>query len=139
MQKFMIPKALSHGFFAVALATLLALAPGFAPKASAEDHIVSSQALQQQVENSSAARQSDISNLTNFLSTPQAEQAMRSAKVDPVQVRTAIPTLSNAELANLSQRATHAQQQFSAGMIGTGMLLVIVIAIVVVIILIAYA
>ena len=137
MHKNLITKALSRGFFAAALASLLALAPGFTPKASAQDHVVTSQALQQQVENSSAARQSDIANVTKFLSTPEADQAMRSAKIDPVQVRTAIPTLSSAELANLSQRATHAQQQFAAGMIGTGMLLVIVIVIAVVIILIA--
>jgi len=137
MKMAFLPKALSRGFFAAALASLLAFAPGVSPTASAQDHVVTSQALQQQVQKSAATRDADIANLNSFLSTPEAEHAMKNSRIDPVQVRNAIPTLSNAELANLSQRATDAQQKFAAGMIGTGMLLVIVIAIVVVIILIA--
>src|ERR1700756_5350528 len=88
---------------------------------SDQDHIVSSQALQQQVVNTTAARQKHIDTLTEILKTPTAQKAMHDAKVDPVQVKNAIPTLSDDELANLSGRVTKAQGDFSAGIIGIGL------------------
>jgi small-conductance mechanosensitive channel len=49
-------------------------------------------------------------------------------------VQTAIPTLSDSELANLSTRATDAQQKFSAGVLGTSMLTLIIVLIAIIII-----
>lgn len=126
-----------RGISLAALLSLLAFAPGFAPAARAQDHLVSPQAMQQQMQTATATRQQNIQTLTKFLSTPVAEQAMKTAKVSPAQVRNAIPTLSSQELASLATRAQKAQQQFAAGALSTGMLLVIVIAIVVVIIIVA--
>jgi hypothetical protein len=103
-------------------------------QALAEDHLVSPEALQQQIVNSSATRQQNISAVKGFLSSPTAERAMRDAKIDPVQVRTAIPTLSDEELANLAARSTDAQQRFSAGLISTTMLLLIIVIVAVIII-----
>lgn len=120
-------------FAAVALASFLAAPVLHAQQAGPAEHLVSPTQLQQQVENTSATRQADIDNLTRFLSTPTAERAMRDAKVDPVQVRTAIPTLSDQELASLSQRATHAQQAFAAGALSNNDLLIIILILVVVI------
>ncbi len=122
----------------VALLSLFSFVPGFSPAAHAQDHLVSPQALQQQAQAATATRQQDIQTLTKFLSTSIAQRAMKTARVDPVQVRNAIPTLSSQDLASLATRATRAQQQFSAGFITTGMLLVIIIAIVVAVILIAF-
>lgn len=62
---------------------------------------------------------------------------MRSQHYDPVKVRTAIPTLSDQELANLASRANDAQQKFAAGFIGNGLLLILIIAIVVIIVVVA--
>jgi hypothetical protein len=127
-------------FRGVALAALLSLftfVPGFSPAAHAQDHLVSPQALQQQAQAATATRQQNIQTLTTFFSTPIAQHAMKTAKVDPVQVRNAIPTLSNQDLASLAARANKAQQDFAAGFITTGMLIVIIIAIVVAIIVIA--
>ena len=132
-------KELSRGAAVAALLALFAFLPAFSPAAHAQDHIVTSQALQQQVQSASATRRQDIETLTKFLSTPSAEQAMKQAKIDPVQVRRAIPTLSTQDLANLTARANHAQQQFAAGGLGAGMLVVIVVVIALIIILIAYA
>lgn len=126
-----------RGLSLAALLSLFSLVPGFSPAAHAQDHLVTPQALQQQAQAATATRQRNIQALTRFLSTPVASQAMQSAKVDPVQVRNAIPTLSNQDLARLASRANQAQQDFSAGLIGTGMLLVIIIAIVVAIVVIA--
>lgn len=127
-------------FRGVALATLLSLfsfLPGFSPAAHAQDHLVSPHALQQQTQAATATRQQNVETLTRFLSTPLAARAMKTAKVNPTQVRNAIPTLSSHDLANLAQRAANAQQEFAAGRLTTGMLLVIIVAIVVVIVVIA--
>lgn len=130
-------RAIARSIFVSALVPLLpylVLAP---PVARAQDHIVTSQALRQQVQTQSAERQQNIQTLTNFLSSPLAKRAMNTQRIDPVKIRTAIPTLSSQELANLAARAQNAQQKFSAGLIGTGMLLVIAIAIIVIIVLVA--
>jgi hypothetical protein len=103
-------------------------------QADNEDHVVTSQALQQQVQTSSADRQKNIDTVTQFLSTPQADRAMKDAKVDAQQVKSAIPTLSDQELANLSARASNAQQDFAAGHIGPSLLTIIILVIVVIII-----
>jgi hypothetical protein len=132
-----------RGVVSVALFLLFACTTHLYAKAAVEgDHLVSPQALQQQVETSSATRQKNIETVTEFLSSPAADRAMRDAQMDPVQVRTAVPALSDEELANLSARATDAQQkftaghfgQFAAGHFGPGLLTIVVIAIAVIII-----
>ncbi|HXS77225.1 MAG TPA: hypothetical protein VN753_13690 [Terracidiphilus sp.] len=107
---------------------------GLLAQSTSTDHIVSSQTLQKQVESSSAARQKNVDALTRFMSTPTAEKAMRDAKIDPVQVQKAIPTLSDSELANLSSRASDAQQKFSAGVLGSSTLTLIIVLVAVIII-----
>lgn len=102
----------------------------------AQDHIVSSQALQQQVETSSATRQKNIDILNQLVTTPTAQKAMHDARIDPQQVKTAIPTLSDHDLANLAARATNAQQEFAAGHMGPALFTVVVLAIILIIIVI---
>ncbi len=117
-----------------ALMVLLSCPSDLFAQAVSQDHIVSSQTLQQQIETSSATRQRDIATLTTFMSTPIAERTMRDARIDPVQVQKAIPTLSDRELANLSTRAADAQQKFSAGVLGIGLLSLIILVLAVIII-----
>ncbi|HKO11802.1 MAG TPA: hypothetical protein VJV22_07535, partial [Acidobacteriaceae bacterium] len=74
----------------------------------------------------------------NVLSTPLAQQVMKDHHFDPVKVRTAIPTLSDAELANLAQRANDGQQKFSAGLLGLGIWIILLIAIIVIIVVVAH-
>ena len=99
-----------------------------------QDHLVSSQVLEQQMVTAEESRQKNIFTLTELLKTPIAEKAMRDAKVDPVQVKNAIPTLSDDELANLSGRVTRAQSDFSAGLLGIGLLTLIILAVIVIIV-----
>jgi hypothetical protein len=115
------------------LIVLVSYPAGLLAQTTSNEHIVSSKALQQNLETSSAARQKNVETLTRFMSTPTAEKAMRDAKIDPVQVQTAIPTLSDSELASLSTRATDAQQKFSAGVLGTSMLTLISVLIAIII------
>jgi hypothetical protein len=118
---------------AVLISLLVCPADGFA-QAPADDHIVTSQALQLQVELSSAERQKDVATVTDFLSTPIAERAMHDSHFDATQVRAAIPTLSDRELKDLATRATDAQQKFAAGGLTNAMLTLIIIAVVVIIV-----
>ena len=113
-------------------------APAPARNSDADTHLVSPAQLDNQVHQSTATRQKQIEGLTQFLSTPQAEKAMKDAKIDPVQVKTAIPTLSNAELQDLSSRADRAQQEFAAGGLTTLALTLIILAVVLIILLAVY-
>lgn len=124
---------LTRGVIPAALVVLLSYPADLFCEAG-EDHLVSSQALQQQVQVASAAREKDIATVTNFLSSDVADHAMRDAHLDPVQVRTAIPTLSDQELASLAARSADAQQKFSAGILGLGMIALIIVIIAVIII-----
>ncbi len=118
---------------AAALFALVATPALRAQPTSADEHLVSPTQLQQQVQTASATREANIDNLTHFLSTPTAEKAMRDDKIDPAQVKTAIPTLSDQELASLSQRATQAQHDFAAGALSNQTLLIIILVLVAVI------
>jgi hypothetical protein len=120
-----LPGAVLAGVLAVLLC---------APAARAQDHLVSPDALHQQVQANAATRRQNIDTVTNFLSTPIAERAMKSHHYDPVKVRSAIPTLSDEELANLASRASDAQQKFAAGFLGVGVLTLLIIIIVVIIV-----
>lgn len=127
-------RALLFGLAPLALLIWLACPTRANAQAVDQDHIVSSQALDQQVVTSATTRQKNIDTLTNMLSMPVAQKAMHDAKVDPVQVRNAIPTLSDEELANLSGRVTKAQSDFAAGVLGVGLLTLIILVIILVIV-----
>ena len=119
-----------------ALLLSLALPTHLRAQAVDQDHVVTSQALDNQVQSSAAERQKSIDTLNNVLSTPQAAQAMKEAHADPTQIKNAIPSLSDKDLASLSARAEKAQNDFSAGFISTGLFTVILLAVIVIIIII---
>jgi hypothetical protein len=102
----------------------------------AEDHLVSPQAMQEQMIDSASNRQENIKSVTDFLSTPIADQAIRNAHYNPEQVRRTIPTLSDQELATLAARSKDAQQKFAAGALSKLEIGLIAIAFVVVIVVI---
>jgi hypothetical protein len=129
----LVPLALLLAFVCPAPAKGQSVDPASNP-ASNQDHIVSPQALQEQVANSAQNRQKNIETLTELLKTPTAQKAMHDAKVDPVQVKNAIPTLGDDELANLSGRVTKAQSDFSAGIIGIGLFTIIILVVILIII-----
>ena len=103
-------------------------------QAADQDHVVSTQGLQQQLQSSSADRQKNIESIDSLLSTPQAQSVMHDRHIDAQQVRHAIPTLSDKELSDLGARASHAQQDFAAGHIGPSLFTLIIIVIIVIIV-----
>lgn len=130
-----------HSRFVRAMMTAVFAAAFTVPTAfaaPAPQHLVTPGQLQQSTENASQARQRNIRELRQFLSTPEAEKAFERARVDPQEVKNAVSGLSDQELAQLNQRAAKAQRDFSAGMISTEGLILILVAIILVILLIVY-
>ena len=105
-------------------------------EALAQSHVVSPADLQKQAVAASQARQQNLEAVQNLLSTPTAEKAMKSAKIDPRQVKTAVASLDDQELAQLAARANKAQADFSAGDLSTRDITLIILGIAVLILII---
>lgn len=97
--------------------------------AIAQNHIVAPSQIQSDVAASSAARQKNQEQVKSFLSSPEAERAMKSAHVDYRQVTGAVSQLSDSDLAQLATRSAKAQKDFAAGTIDNHDLLLIIVAI----------
>jgi hypothetical protein len=99
------------------------------PSLLAQAHVVSPTDLQKEMLDASRARQRNLESVWQFLSSPRAEQALKSARMDPTHVKTAVSTLSDQELALLASRAEKAQADFAAGRLSDRDLIIILIAI----------
>lgn len=119
----------------LAIASVLAVAFAI-PASFAQDHVVSPSDLQQQVLNSTQARQQNVQKVQNLLSTPVGQQAMQSLHANPDQVKTAASSLDDQELSQLASKADKAQADFAAGRLSDRDLLLIVVAVVVLIVII---
>jgi hypothetical protein len=120
----------------VAIATLLVALFIVPTDALAQSHVVSPADLQKQAVAASQVRQHNVETVQHFLSTPAAEKALKSAKMDPEQVKTAVSTLSDHDLAQLAARADRAQADFAAGTLSERDLIWIILAIAVLVLII---
>jgi hypothetical protein len=102
----------------------------------AQSHLVSPADLQQQAIAASQVREHNLQTVKNFLSTPTAEKAMQSSNINPQQVRTAVSTLNDQELAQLASRADKAQHDFAAGNLSDRDLILIILGIAVLVLII---
>jgi hypothetical protein len=117
-------------------AAALAFAVPQAVPAQTSQHVVSPFELQSAGQQATDARRQNIETLKGFLSSTEAQQALDKAHINPVEVQTAIVGLNDQDLAQLSARATKAQNEFSAGMMSNEDLLIILIAVAVLILII---
>jgi len=99
------------------------------PSLLAQTHVVSPAELQEEAVAATRARRHNVERVNEFLSSPKAEKALRSAHMDPTRLKTAVATLSDAEVAQLASRAAKAQADFAAGKLSDHDLLVILIGI----------
>ena len=120
----------------MAIATVLVALFIVPTDALAQSHVVSPADLQKQAVAASQARQHNQETVQRLLSMPAAEKAMRSAKMDPQQVKTAVSTLSDQELAQLAARADKAQAEFAAGNLSERDLILIILGVAVLILII---
>jgi ribosomal protein L9 len=119
---------------ACGLATVFAVPQSLMAQATA--HVVSSSEMQKEMLASAQARQQNLETVRNFLSSAEALKAMKSAHVNPEQVKTSVSSLSDAELASLASRAEKAQADFAAGTFDTRDLVLIILAMVALILII---
>ena len=110
----------------VLLLGLILTLPG---AALAQDHVVSPGEIQKDAASASAARQQHVQQLDGFLSSKEAQQALKSAHMDPREVKNAVGQLEDEDLARLSTRAEKAQREFAAGNISDRDLLIILVAV----------
>jgi hypothetical protein len=109
------------------LAAIFALPQNLVAEAAA--HVVSPSELQQAAVKASTARKQNLDQVQQFFSAEKAQSALKSAHMNPEQVKTAISTLDDAELAQLASRAQKAQTDFAAGTLSNRDLIIIIVAI----------
>ena len=112
---------------AVAMAAALVVAPG--ALAQQADHMVSPQAMQQDLTASAAQRAQNQQQIQDLFAQPRVQQALRAARIAPEQVQRAVSQLSDADLARLAARSAAAQKDFAAGNISDHDLLIILVCI----------
>jgi hypothetical protein len=105
-------------------------------EALAQSHVVSPADLQKEAVAASRVRQHNLDSVQHLLSTPAAEKALKSAKVDPRQVTTAVSTLNDQELSQLAARADKAQADFAAGNLSERDLILIILGIAILVLII---
>jgi hypothetical protein len=120
----------------VAVATLLVALFIVPTDALAQSHVVSPADLQREAVAASQVRQHNLDSVQRLLSTPAAEKALKSAKMDTQQVKTAVSTLNDQELAQLAARADKAQADFAAGTLSERDLILIILGIAVLVLII---
>jgi hypothetical protein len=96
----------------------------------AQAHVVSPAEIQKQVLEASQARQQNLETVRGLIASPAGEKALQSARIDPARVNRAVGTLSDAELAQLAERARKAQADFAAGTLSDRDLIIIILAVV---------
>jgi len=110
-----------------ALVTIFAIPQSLVAQSS--EHLVSPTELQRAVVDASQKRQQNLDTLNQFFSSEKAQRALESAHQNPEQVRKAIASLSDDELAQLASRANKAQTDFAAGRVDDHDLLIILVCI----------
>jgi len=110
-------------------AGMLALVFMIPQDALAQNHVVSPSELQIAAVASTEARQHNLDTLQQFVSTPMAEKALKSAHMDAQQVKNAVAQLDDQELAQLASRANKAQSDLAAGSLSDRDLIIILVCI----------
>lgn len=111
------------------IACILVTVFAFPPSLLAQAHVVSPADLQQATLAATQARRQNLEAVRQFFSSDMAQKALKSARMDPVQVTNAVSTLSDAELAQLASRAQKAQADFAAGNLSDRDLIIIILAV----------
>jgi hypothetical protein len=95
-----------------------------------EEHVVPLTELRERIDQSAAQREANREQLERFLSSPAVAKAVTGMRLDPDQLRRAIPRLNDDELARLAARAARAEAEMAGGALTNQQLTYIVIALV---------
>lgn len=120
-------KKLARPLLAAALVFLFAIPNDVF--AQAAEHVVSPSDLANATVSATQQRQRNLDALDQFFASPKAQEALESAHMNPQQVKTAVSSLSDQELAQLATRVNNAQMDLAAGNITDHDLLIILVCI----------
>jgi hypothetical protein len=95
----------------------------------AQNHVVSPLELQKDVAAASASRQKNLTQVESFLSSEEAQRAIKTAHINYQEVKNAVGQLNDEDLARLSARSEKAQKDFAAGTLSDRDLIIILIVI----------
>ncbi len=115
--------------FRVLTACILVAIFAVPPSLLAQIHVVSRADLQKEMVAATRARNHDLETVSQFLSPQTAQKVLKSAHIDPAQVKTAVSSLSDQELAQLASKAGKAQADFAAGKLSDRDLIFIILGI----------
>src|SRR5713226_9477264 len=87
------------------LVLLLGMLLAFPQDVVGQNHVVTSSDLQKDATAVSASREKNRAQVESFLSSQEAQEAMKSAHMDSRQVKNAVAQLNDDELARLSARS----------------------------------
>ena len=107
--------------------SILALALLASPALVAQQHLVSPAELQQQIRNSTGARDTDLSDVREFFSSEPVSERLPAA-IDAGRIEELLPFLDDAELARLAETARCVDRDLKAGALSNEHLTYIVIA-----------
>jgi hypothetical protein len=102
----------------------------------AQTHVVSPADLQRAAVAATTARQHNLETINGLLSSLEMEKAFVATGIDPAQVKTAVSTLNDQELARLAARSEKVQADFAAGRLSDRDLLIVVLCLVALIVII---
>ena len=126
----------------VMLGVTLGMGFGAPAKAQAQEkqqHVVTSDELNQQVARPAETRQANEEAVRHLLSSDAGQNALKSANVDYERVDKAIGQLSDEEVAKLADRSRRAESDFAAGAISAKTLAYIILAVVVIVVIVVIA
>ena len=103
------------------------------PQAAAHQHIVPLAELQGQVRSAANDRAKNLADIQRVLSYPAAAAALKKSNVSPEQMRSAVSTLNDQELARLADRARASEKDVEGGLI-VGILALIGLVVVIIIV-----
>jgi hypothetical protein len=113
----------------VVIACILLTIFSVPPSLLAQIHVVSPADMQKEVLNATQRRELNVEKVRQFLSSEMAQRALKTAHMNPEQVKTGVASLSDAELAQLASRADKVQADFVAGTLSDRDLLLIILGI----------
>jgi hypothetical protein len=98
------------------------------PSLTAGDHVVSTSDLQQEILKVSESRQTNLAKVQEFFSSPSAQKALRNSKIDISKIQSAIPMLTDDELARLAAQTDKIQKDVAGGALTNQQITYIIIA-----------
>jgi len=113
----------------VVIACVLVAIFSVPPSLLAQTHVVSSSDMQRELISATQQRQLNVEKVRQFFSSEMAQRALKTAHMNPEQVKIGVASLSDAELAQLAARADKAQADFVAGTLSDRDLLFIILGI----------